>query len=126
MTDPDRANLIAGEIQLLTDAETDDVSFDWVLIHLDIGVDHGNRVDWRPTNSDFDAAFMSLARLVDRGLVRVGHVEYVDGGPPGRVAPVRHVAEDLDRVRARVEARIRDPHDITDWAYSWWVVSVTR
>ena len=54
---------------------------------------------------------------------RGGRIEYVDGGPPGRLAPVRHVAEDMDVVISRVEAAVQIAKVEDDWAYSCWIVN---
>jgi hypothetical protein len=64
-----------------------------------------------------------LERLHERGLIDVGRIVYVDGGPPGRVAPVRHIAEPLSVVRERVEAEIASADQPTDWEFSCWVVA---
>ena len=66
---------------------------------------------------------MSLDRLVAAGLAQVGRLEYVDGGPAGRVAPVRHISEPLADVRARVESACREATHDNAWAYSCWVVN---
>lgn len=113
--------LTPGELTLLRDAETDDVSLGWVLI--DLGL-RGNppSPDWRPERV-LDDAFTALERLHERGLIEVGRIEYIDVGPPGRVAPVRHVAEPMDVVRERVESAIATAAEDTDWEFTCWVVA---
>lgn len=66
------------------------------------------------------SAKTSLSRLLELGLVEVGHVEYMDGGPLGRIAPVHHVAEPLDVVKERVT---RAATQLGDWEHSCWVVA---
>jgi hypothetical protein len=116
-------NLTLGESELLIEGLSDDVAFVWVLTHLGIRTNLPPSPDWRPSVSDVQNAFATLQRLTDHGLIRIGHLEYVDGGPPGRVAPVRHIAEDMDVIFSRVEAAVRTAHDEDDWAYSCWVVN---
>lgn len=115
--------LTPGELTLLRDAETDDVSLVWVLIDLGLRGNPPSSPDWRPGEDDIDAAFTALRRLHERGLIDVGRIEYVEGGPPGRVAPVRHVAEPLSVVRERVEAATASAGQSTDWEFSCWVVA---
>ena len=116
-------NLTPGELELLIDGLSDDVAFIWVLIHLGIRTNPPPTPDWAPAASDLQDAFASLRRLTDLALIRVGRIEYVDGGPPGRLAPVRHIAEDMDAVVSRVEAAVRTACVSDDWAYSCWVVN---
>lgn len=71
---------------------------------------------------EVEEAFAALGRLSDAGLIRVGRIEYVDDGPPGRVAPVKHVVEQLDMVKARVRASCLRGKD---WEWSCWVVNTT-
>ncbi|GAA3794053.1 hypothetical protein CSO01_25540 [Cellulomonas soli] len=118
-------DISARERELLIDCLTDDVSLEWVLIDLGIRVNPPVTPNWRPSSANLDEAFSILARLVDLGLVAVGRMEYIDEGPAGRVAPVRHVTEPLDVVRARVDdavASAAQGSDV-DWAYACWVVS---
>lgn len=98
------ADLTAGELRILDDAETDDVALTWVMDHLRLTTD-------RPTRAHWDVAFAALARLVDRGLVAVGRMDDAPGGG------IRHVAEPLAVVRRRAEAWG------DDWAYAGWVVT---
>jgi hypothetical protein len=61
---------------------------------------------------------------VDRGLVKVGRIEYIDRGQPGRLAPVEHIAEPLDDVAARVVKACRDVDaEWHQWAFACWVVN---
>jgi hypothetical protein len=117
------ADLSPGELALLQDAETDDVSFVWVLIDLGLRENPPSSPDWRPGSSEIESAFRALERLQSRGLIDVGRLEYVDGGPPGRVTPLRHVAEPLAAVRQRVEAEIASARRPDDWEFSCWVVA---
>lgn len=119
-------NLTPGELEILIDGLSDDVAFEWVLIHLGIQTNPPPARDWIPAASDLHDAFTSLRRLTDLSLARVGRIEYVDGGPPGRLAPVRHVAEDMDTVVSRVEAAVRTARVSEDWAFSCWVVNTDR
>jgi hypothetical protein len=79
--------------------------------------------DWRPGPSEIASAFRALRRLHSRGLIDVGRLEYLDGGPPGRVAPLRHVPEPLADVRQRVEDEIASALRPNDWEFSCWVVA---
>jgi hypothetical protein len=115
------ADLSEGERALLDDAASDDVALVWVLIHLGIRGNPPRPPDWKPSATQLDAAFDAMRRLVDAGLLSVGRTEYLDGGPPGRFAPVRHVAEPLDDVRRRVDAAVREAKTSTDWEFACWV-----
>jgi len=55
--------------------------------------------------------------------MRVGRTEYIDGGPPGRVAPVKHVDEAFDDVRARVGRACASGEG---WEWSCWVVNTPQ
>ena len=123
MTTDSGHGLTQGELTLLRDAETDDVFFVWVLIDLGLRGNPPSSPEWRPGVQDIEAAFHALERLQERGLIDVGRTEYVDGGPSGRVAPVRHIAEPLALVRERVEAEIASAVCPTDWEFSCWVVA---
>jgi hypothetical protein len=123
VTTDSEADLSPGELALLQDAETDDVSFVWVLIDLGLRENPPSSPDWRPGSSEIESAFRALERLQSRGLIDVGRLEYVDGGPPGRVTPLRHVAEPLAAVRQRVEAEIASARRPDDWEFSCWVVA---
>ena len=119
-------NLTSDELDLLIDGLSDDISFIWVLIHLGIRTNPPPTPDWAPSEKDLHDAFDSLKRLTDLGLIRVGLIEYVDRGPPGRPAPVEHITEDLDVVRSRVESAVRTASVSDDWAYSCWVVNTEK
>lgn len=83
--------LTAGETELLIDGLTDDVAFHAALIDLGIRA-NPPVVNQPPGVADIDAAFESFQRLVVRGLVTLGRIEYVDPTqPPGIVAPVKHL-----------------------------------
>ena len=113
--------LSRDELSLLTDAVSDDVSFDWVLLRLKLMPERRD-ASWRPGSSEREAAFSTLAKLSERGLIQVGRMEYLDGGPAGRVAPVKHVAEPLSDVRERVASAAANGIDSVDWAFQCWVV----
>jgi len=111
--------LTHGEIELLTDGLSDYVDFGWVLVRLDIRgnppIDPGP-----PSEADVDAAFSILDGLSDRGLIKVGHMEYDDGGPPGRLAPIHHVEDPLGAAKASVlEGLMNSASD--DWKWNCWV-----
>jgi hypothetical protein len=124
-TDSD-PELSPGEQALLRDAQTDDISFVWVLIDLGLRGNPPSSPDWRPGACEIDSAFNALERLHSRGLIEVGRVEYLDSGQPRRVAPVRHVAEPIDVVRQRVEAEVTAARQSTDWEFSCWVIATQR
>ena len=119
MTDTD---LTPGEVELLIDASRDDVSLDWALIHLGT---FGNSVERKPSRDELDAAFDSLRRLVDRSLISVGHLRFLDGSQV-RPPPVEFVPEDLAVVRARVDEQVAAAHRDKDWAFSCWIVGTPR
>lgn len=108
-----------GELDLLVDGLSDDVAFVWVLIHLRM-VENPPGQSTPPTAAEAERALTSLRRLQDEGLIAVGHMEYVDGGPPGRVAPVRHVPDPDDVVETRVLEACRSG---VDWEWSCWVAN---
>jgi hypothetical protein len=116
--------LTSGEIEVLINGLDDDISFLWVLIDLGI-VENPPGHHAHPSAADVDAAFVSLRRLVDAGLISVGHLEYIDGGPPGRVAPVRHLSEPLDVVHQRTRDAIASS-DWADWAFACWTVTTEQ
>ena len=111
--------LTGPDAEVLIDGLHDDVAFVWVVIHLGLRGNPPNDPS-PPSSDDVDAAFNRLDRLVDAGLVQVGHMEYIDGGPPGRVSPVKHGAEPLDEVKARVKQACATGRD---WEWSCWVVN---
>ena len=103
----------------MSDGASDDVAFVWVLVHLGIGANSPDR-SGPPTVSEVERAFVVLDRLSQLGLVDVGKMSYIDGGPSGRVAPVKHVREPLPDVRERVLAAVVGGGD---WEFSCWVIS---
>ena len=119
---PELADLSDGEVALVRDAQSDNVAFVWVLIHLGLRGNPPSSPDWRPGPSEIESAFAVLERLTSRGLIGVGRVEYIDGGPPRRVAPLRHVAEPLAVVQERVQEAVASACESTDWEFSCWVV----
>jgi hypothetical protein len=116
-------NLTPCEMKLLIDGLSGDVALIWVLAHLGIRTNPPLAPDWSPAPSDLQEAFASLQKLTDLALIHVGRIEYVDGGPPGRLAPVKHIAEDMDEVVSRVEMAVGTARVSEDWAYSCWVVN---
>jgi hypothetical protein len=118
--------LSPGELVLLRNAQTDDVSFVLVLTDLGLRGNPPGSPDWRPGPDEIESAFQSLERLHRQRLIEVGRVEYLDGGPPGRVAPVRHIAEPLAVARQRVEAAVAAARQPADWEFSCWVVATRR
>ncbi|MEX2555885.1 MAG: hypothetical protein WEB06_09655 [Actinomycetota bacterium] len=122
----DPIDLSPGEEELLIDGLSDDVAFLWVLIHFGIRENPPATPDWRPTKSDVAAAFASLRKLVDAGVVRVGRLEYADDGPPERVAPVKHVAEEVTEALQRVEKALIVATEARDWESACWVVNTEK
>lgn len=120
--DPHGSDLTDAEIELLVDGLTDDVSFDMALLHLGI---RGNSPDRNeaPDAAQIEAVFRSYERLINNGLIQLGRVQYIDGGPPGRVAPVEHVEEPLREVRTRVDHACSSATDWADWAFGCWTVN---
>ncbi len=123
---PDSAGLALtdGELELLVDGLTDDVSFDNALIDLGLRGTPPDRNE-PPDAAAVDAAFRSYERLISAGHIRLGQIQYIDEGPPGRVAPVKHVVEPVRQVRARVEEACRTASDWGDWAFSCWSVNTS-
>lgn len=113
------AALTHAETEILIDGLSDDVAFVWVPVHLGL---RGNPPDdpGPPRAEDVDAALRSLDKLSRAGLLMVGHMEYVDGGPSGRVAPVKHVEDPIDEIADRVRTACRSG---ADWEWSCWVVN---
>jgi hypothetical protein len=123
VVDVGRNDLSAGEIELLIDGLSDDVSFDWALIRLGL---RGNPPldEWPPSAETIGAAFAHFERLLARHLVRLGRIEYVDPNQaPGTVAPVKHTPEHLSDVRHRVEQACSTATGWGDWAFSCWLVN---
>lgn len=116
----DDLNLTPGERELLEAAEDDEIDLGWACIHLGVRT-NGGPGPVRATPEEIDACFHSLARLHDLGLISVGRMEYVDGGPPGRLAPVRHVGEPIDMVKQRVREVARNASDDWAWHFSAWI-----
>jgi hypothetical protein len=114
--------LSPGAIEILIDGESDDVAFDWVLIHLGIRSNPADRPG-PPTVDEALAAIEAVEGLVTAGLVRIGRPEYIDGGPPGRFAPIRHVSEPIDVVRERVVSHLQSGDLSDEWRWLFWVVN---
>jgi len=110
-----------GEAELLIDGLTDDVAFVWVVTHLGLR-DNPPALIRPPSADEIAEALRVLERLSEVDLVKVGRTEYVDGGPPGRVAPVRHVEEPMGVVGERVRAACAHGMD-GGWEWSCWVVN---
>lgn len=112
-----KPGLTPGETEILIDALSDAVDFRWVMTHL--GLDTVGRND-QPCPADVHAALRSLDKLSQAGLLEVGRLEYVDGGPPGRLAPLKHLRDPMNEVADRVRAAcLSGP----DWPWSCWVVN---
>lgn len=114
-------HLTPGERELLSAAEDDDIDVSWACIHLGVRT-NGPPSPVRATPEEIDACFVSLNRLNGLGLISVGRMEYVDGGPPGRIAQVRHVSEPIDLVKDRVLEVAKTAVDAGEWAFSAWIV----
>jgi hypothetical protein len=119
-------SLSVGELAVLVEGLDDDVAFNWVLLRLGIRENPPPMEDSPPSEDDVGAAFRSIDRLAGLGLIKVGRMEYVDGGPPGRVAPLRHVEEPIEEVRERVERECRAANDWSEWAFSCWIVNTAK
>jgi hypothetical protein len=112
-----------GEVELLIDGLSDDVSFAWALIHLGLRA-NPPAIDEPPSADVVKSAFESFERLRSDGLIAIGRTEYVDPStPPGTVAPVRHVAEPTDVVIDRVSRACAAASESGDWAFSCWLVN---
>lgn len=111
------SDLASGEVELLTEGLTDDVAFVWVLIRLGIR-ENPPEIPGPPSISDVNAAFAILETMTQRGLIKVGHMEYLDGGPPGRYAPVKHVEDPLHIAKRAVLDACESG---SDWEWSCWV-----
>lgn len=70
-----------------------------------------------PTLAEVDAAFAVLGGMSERGLIKVGHMEYDDGGPPGRLASI-HLVEDPLPV---AKGAVLDGLGSDDWRWNCWV-----
>jgi hypothetical protein len=113
------AGLTPGEVALLTDGLTEFISLLWVLIDLGIRGNPSASPE-PPTVSDVDAAFSVLESLTQWGLVRVGHLEHLDGGPPD--LRFRHVEDPLPVAKRAVLDACRSG---SDWERSCWVVNTS-
>jgi hypothetical protein len=123
VTDLPDEDLTFHEAQLLIAGLDDDISFDWALIRLDLR-ENPPTVNEPPTAGIIESAFGHFERLAAKGLIAVGRTEYVDPSTaPGTVAPVRHVAEPLGLVRARVQEACAGASDWSGWAFSCWLVN---
>jgi hypothetical protein len=113
--------LTEGEVAILVDGLSDEVGFIYVMHHLGFGAYVGAGPGAERSRA-VQSAIDSLRRLVDRGLVLVGYTQYVDGGPPGRLAPYEHVSESPDDVwrRLRSDSLSTEPGAL-DW--SCWCVN---
>ena len=119
----DAQALTSGEIEVLIDGLTDDVSFSWVLDHLGLrgaSLERGGA----PSEEEIALVFTALERLTKWALIEVGRIDFIDGGPAGRVAPVRQVCESLEVVRGRVEECVARG-DWAEWAFAFWVVNTS-
>jgi hypothetical protein len=115
--------LTRGEVEILIDGLSDDVSFQWALIHLGI---HGNpRAEKAPPSTEeIAAAFASFERLVAGGLAKLGRIESVGPAPPpGSLASVKLVQEPIRDVRERAERECRSAKHSSDWTFCCWLVN---
>lgn len=115
--------LTRGEVEILIDGLSDDVSFDWALIHLGI---HGNpRAEKVPPSAKkIAAAFASFERLVAAGLAKLGRIEDVGQAPPdGTLARVTHIEEPIRDVRERAERLCREAKHSWEWTFCCWLVN---
>ncbi len=120
--DPDEP-LSAEEIELLIHGLSDDLAFEWALIHLGLRA-NPPAVDESPSAHVIESAFERFDRLSSAGLIAIGRVEYVDPTtPPGTVAPVKHVAEPISVVKDRVQQACASASEWHDWAFSCWLVN---
>lgn len=117
----DNDALTPGEVELVEEAHHDDIDMAWTLIHLGIRKNDGSDTV-RPSVDEIDRAFESLQRLTERGLIVVGHTEYIDGGPPGRLAPVKLVPDPLPEVKQRVIDGLSATSDM-EWRFSSWLTA---
>lgn len=109
----------ANEAELLIHGLHDNVASDWVLIVLGLRANPPD-APGPPVPEEIEETFVALDRLSQAGLIKIGRIEYIDGGPPGRVAPVRHVEEPLEAVKRRVLERCAVDND---WEWACWVVN---
>lgn len=109
-----------GECDLLIHGLDDDVMLSWALIEL--GIRKNPPTDPGPPSADDIAtAFDIFERLVSAEFIRIGRIEYKEPSTPlNSIAPVRHVEEPLDVVRARVEAACSKAQE---WEGSCWIVN---
>jgi hypothetical protein len=111
--------LTYGELEILIDGLTDDVAFNWVVAHLGLKMEPNHP----PGDRAIDEVFIHVERLVANGLARIGRTEYIDGGTPGRVAPVRLVDEPIALVEDRVRSSCAAASDWGDWAFAFRLVN---
>lgn len=123
VSESERSDLSVGEIELLIDGLSDDISFSWALI--DLGLRGDPAVDDAPPSTEvISIAFAHFERLLERRLVKLGRVTYVDPNQPrGTVAPVMHLSEPIAEVRDRVEKACSTAEEWGDWAFSCWLVT---
>ena len=115
--------LTKGEVEILIDGLSDDVSFGWALIHLGI---HGNpRAEKAPASAkEIAAAFTSFERLAAAGLAKLGRIEAVDPAPPaGTLARATHVEEPIRDVRERAERLCCHAKHSWEWTFCCWLVN---
>ncbi len=113
----DDARLTPGEMQLLFEGLTEYVAFVSVLIRLGIRA-NPPVIPGRPSVADVDSAFSALETMTQRGLVKVGHLEHLDGGPPD--CQLHLVVDPLQEVRRLV---LHACESGSDWESSCWVVN---
>ena len=112
-------DLTPGAMELLIDGLTDDVPFVWVLIHFGIRANPSTEPG-PPSTNDVELAFSLLKTMTQRGLIKVGRLKYVDGGLPGRFAPVKHFEDPLEEAKRSVLSACEFG---SNWEWSCWVVT---
>jgi hypothetical protein len=117
--------LTTGEVQILIDGLSDEVSFTWALVHLGVRANPPAR-DTPPSPDEIAAAFASFERLVTGGFARLGRMEAVGKGQPGWPTPARHIEEPIRDVRERVDRVCRRARAWSDWAFCCWLVNTEK
>jgi hypothetical protein len=118
--------LSEGELNILVDGLSDEVAFFYVIIHLGL-LEAVDEAAPGPTRTRVvNAAIESLQRLIDRGLLLVGHTRFVEeGGPPApgrRLTPYEHVPEEPVDVWQRLRTDSLSPVS-DDLYWSCWCVN---
>ena len=117
--------LSAGEIEILIDGLSEDVSFEGALVHLGIWSNAAAQGD-PPNGDEIATAFVSFERLVGEGYARLGRIEPLAHARRGPLAPLRHVEEPTGTARRRVGRACRRATATTDWACCCWIVNTQK